>query len=258
MIKKALYLLAIAVLSCGLFALIGFSYHVHSTEKIKEVVLQIDKNGTQGFLNEVSLLLDINPSDTLLSFRIDKLNNTDIEQKLMLNPFIEKADCFIGLAGELFIHIKERKPIVRIYEKNNISYYIDEKGNFFPTNANYSPRVIIVNGYLKNIRIDDHNNIYDTVYLNSPLLEAFTLLQDIKEDNFLSAQISQIYYNSKGEWELIPELGNHVVKFGNLRDKEIKFENLNAFYHDLSQQNGWTKYKVINLTFNNQIVCTKK
>jgi len=102
------------------------------------------------------------------------------------------------------------------------------------------------------------NTVYDSAYFNTPLYDLFTLVSYIRKDTFLNAQIAQLYYNSIGEWELVPELGDHIIKFGSMANMDQKFENLRAFYQELSLRSGWNDYQIINLTFNNQIVCTKK
>ena len=74
----------------------------------------------------------------------------------------------------------------------------------------------------------------------------------------LKAQINQIYVNSKGEYDLIPELGDHVVQFGTIENAQNKLCNLGAFYRKTLTSNDWDNYKIINLTYKDQIVCTKK
>jgi len=244
-------------MAIGLLALIGFSYQLRSNEYINEVIINIDKNNHVGFLQEEEIIQLVNRKDTLLTYKMVDLDKKSIENKLKKVAFIEKVDCYGGLNGGLFITIKERNPVVRVYEKSNKSYYIDEQGYFFPVKKHNAPRVIIANGYFKENRSEEADNIYDSIYAQSPLKELFRLVMKIRSDEFLNAQISQIYYNSRGDWELVPEMGGHIIKLGQLDNLDEKLENLTAFYHDLSQHNGWDNYKIINLTFNNQIVCTK-
>ncbi len=64
--------------------------------------------------------------------------------------------------------------------------------------------------------------------------------------------------NSKGEYDLIPELGNHLVQFGTFDNAQIKLRNLDAYYRKSLKTDDWDIYKTINLTYKDQIVCTKK
>jgi len=258
MLKKILTISTIVLVALALMALIGFSYHLRSNEYINGVTITIDHNPAVGFLDKSELMEAVNPADTLLSYKIVEFDSKSIEELLSQNPFIEHVDCYCGLNGGVFINLKEKTPIVRVYEKNNKSYYIDEQGDFFPIHKHHAPRTIIANGYLNDLRQKEYTNVHDSVYANTPLLDLYKLVKAIREDQFLNAQISQIYHNSKDDWELVPELGGHIIQLGQLENLDKKFENLKAFYHELSRRNGWNDYKIINLSFNNQIVCTKK
>ncbi len=258
MLKKILTISSIVLVALALLALIGFSYHLRSNEFINGVTITIDHNNGVGFLDKMEVMEAVNPADTLLSYKIVEFDSKSIENLLSQNPFIEHVDCYCGLYGGVFINLQEKTPIVRVYEKNNKSYYMDEQGYFFPIHESHAPRTIIANGYLNNLRQKEYTNVHDSVYANTPLLDLYKLVKAIREDHFLNAQISQIYHNSKGDWELVPELGGHIIQLGKLENLDKKFENLKAFYLDLSRRNGWEDYKIINLSFNNQIVCTKK
>ncbi|RLD54531.1 MAG: cell division protein FtsQ, partial [Bacteroidetes bacterium] len=80
----------------------------------------------------------------------------------------------------------------------------------------------------------------------------------INDDEFLKAQIEQIYVTESKEFELIPKVGRQLILFGGIENMEKKFNNLIAFYKKGMKNNGWTKYKTINLKFENQVVCAKK
>ncbi len=258
MLKKILTISIIAFTALALMALIGVSYHLRSQDYINGVNITIDNNGGVGFLHTTELMKAINPNDSLLQLRIADVNTKTIEKILAKNPFIEHVDCYCGLSSGIFVNIRERTPVVRVYEKSNKSYYIDESGYFFPIKKNHAPRTIIANGYLNDLRKNEFNNVHDSAYATTPLVDLYQLANVIREDAFLNAQVSQIYLNSRGEWELVPELGGHIIQLGSLENLNEKFENLRAFYLDLSRRNGWDDYGIINLSFNNQIVCTKK
>ncbi|MFA5417840.1 MAG: hypothetical protein WC341_05220 [Bacteroidales bacterium] len=258
MVKKILSISAVVALIGIMLALVGASYMKRSNKNVNQLIVRICRTNENGFLKKEAIEKTINATDTLLNSKVAGFREKAIENKLSSNPFIDQVDCYIGLDGEVFVNVKERNPVVRVYENNNKSYYLDENGLFFPTGVNYAPRVIIANGYFGHLRHQDYKNIYDSVYRKSPLFDMFKLVNYIRQDAFLNAQIGQVYYNSIGEWELVPELGDHIVKFGSLASMEEKFENLRTFYQELSLRNGWNNYQIINLTFNNQIVCTKK
>jgi cell division protein FtsQ len=79
----------------------------------------------------------------------------------------------------------------------------------------------------------------------------------IKEDEFLQAFVEEIYVNQYGEFEILPKTTGHIVIFGGIEDMEGKFENLMAFYKEALKEKGWKKYKIVNVKYKNQVICTK-
>ena len=85
------------------------------------------------------------------------------------------------------------------------------------------------------------------------------------------SEIEQINILPSGDMEVVPRVGNHVVKVGRIpqfkdkerREKEIekflsnKFQRLKKFYVYGLNKIGWNKYKYINIEFDNQIICKK-
>jgi cell division protein FtsQ len=169
-----------------------------------------------------------------------------------------KSGIRISREGNLIVNIKEKQPIIRIYEEGKPGYYIDNKGDIFPISSQFAPRVIIANGYINDNVDITANNINDSTFTKSVAKELYNLTQLINDNDLLAIQINQIYVNSKGEYDLIPELGNHIIKFGTFDNAKDKLNNLTAYYARYLKTNNWDSYKSINLTYKDQIVCTKK
>ncbi|EKD31744.1 MAG: hypothetical protein ACD_77C00260G0001, partial [uncultured bacterium] len=55
-----------------------------------------------------------------------------------------------------------------------------------------------------------------------------------------------------------PRVGQQEIMFGRPDDVEVKFEKLLSFYKNIIPNEGWEKYKVVDLQYNNQIVCVKR
>ena len=54
--------------------------------------------------------------------------------------------------------------------------------------------------------------------------------------------------------ELIPKLGNQLIRFGDTQNYEEKFNKLLAFYQQVETKVGWNKYSVLDVRFKNQVV----
>jgi cell division protein FtsQ len=63
--------------------------------------------------------------------------------------------------------------------------------------------------------------------------------------------------NKNTEFELVPKVGRHIIVFGDIDNMEKKFDKLIVFYKEGLNKTGWDKYKIINLKYENQVVCSK-
>jgi cell division protein FtsQ len=104
----------------------------------------------------------------------------------------------------------------------------------------------------------DGISIIDTSIKNSVLKDIYHFVNYIRNNDFWTAQIDQIYVGSYNEIDLIPRVGNHQIHLGTFENYEGKLKNLAAFYERVLPEAGWNKYSVINLEFRDQIVCKKR
>lgn len=227
-------------------------------EKITSVDVDIFRNDCKGFIDNDIVLRSINNIDTISDLSKDAINNRDIEHKLSLNPYIEEVDSYITLDGKLKINIKEKTPVLRVYNTEGNSIYLQANGNFIPISNRYTPRVMIASGYINEEINDLQTNIYDSIYDSSHFRSVFYLNSKIAENNLLNSQISHIYVNSKGEYDLVPVIGDHIIKLGSLENLNEKLQNLEAYYKKNLTRDNWDNYRTINLSYKDQIVCTKK
>ncbi len=189
------------------------------------------------------------------------INLFEIESDIKKNPFVKDAEVFRNNDDILEIQIQQRHALLRIFDKKNNSFYIDDEGNFMPTSHNFAPYVPIFTGDIPAIeRTQKHKitNIRDLKTKNNIYYKCFQMAKDLKKNNFTDELIDQVVVNTQNEFELIPKVGNFRIIFGSLKEAGKKIRNLEAFYKQAAPKTGWNKYSKINLKYTNQIVCTKK
>ncbi len=193
----------------------------------------------------------------LYATKISEISTEKLEDLILKNPYVRTANVYANIQGELIINIGQRQPIFRL-EMAKESFYVDNFGSFMPLSPLYVSRLVVVNGHLKNIDISEQDGInFESGSENSELISIFELVKYIKKDAFLSALIEQIYINKNKEIELTPKIGRQSVLFGTTENMESKFRNLQLFYEQGMKVNGWNAYKLINVKYKNQVVCTK-
>ena len=192
------------------------------------------------------------------------INMALLEKIILNNPFVADARVFSTIDGKLHIEVYQRDPLVRVINFNNQSFYIDDNGVFMPVSEKYTARVPVANGYIFNREAERKVQIYtmeelrDTTINLSKVFEVFQVAKYIRQHQFWDAQIEQIYVTAKGDLELVPRVGDHVIVLGDGKELDDKFQKLYLFYKEGLSKTGWNKYSVINLKYHHQVVCTKK
>ncbi len=195
--------------------------------------------------------------NSLAGKSFDDISLQQIEDKIREIKYIKRAEVYTTVEGELVVDIYQRKPEVRIIDRSGQGYYFDREGYIIPLSPNYSPYVMVVNGAIGE-RYRRVTNINELDPENNLLADIYKLVKYIQADKFWEAQIVQIYVNGKGEFELIPRVGSHIIEFGKADNMEEKFEKLWILYNDGFYYKGWNQYDRINLKYKNQAICTKR
>jgi len=194
---------------------------------------------------------------------IKKLNTAKIEKKLNDDPYIKHAEVYTKINGELSIDLVQRNPVIRVINSQNNSFYIGQEGVLMPVSNKVHVRMIIANGKVNyNPGFDTITNIYDRKFDTNGdigiLRDLHVLVDHINKNKFWIAQTQQIFITKKGEFELVPLVGNHIIQFGSIRGYKEKFRNLEATYKKGFPVKGWNKFNMVNLKYKNQVICSKE
>ena len=172
----------------------------------------------------------------------------DLEKKVESHPFVRNADVFADLKGKIMVKIAQHIPMARIVRPMAADGYISTEGKILPLSANFTPRVITVEG-----------RGADRILEKGELVDAhegfFNLLTFVTESDFWSAQINAVDLLSNGDVLLHQQVGKQVIEFGKPEDIERKFQKINVFYTEIVPKKGWNAYNRVNVKFKDQIIC---
>lgn len=264
MFKKIVYITGWVVLLGGLLGLLGFAEVKRNATPCKEVDIRIMQRDSDFYItpNEVRKLIE-GQQGTVIGKPMDAINVQKLEKMLNANPYIADAQVYATLNGDLEVRLVQKKPIVRIINNDDESFYIDSAGSIVPISDNYAPEVLIVNGNInepynmyagKNIK----QMMHDTS-VHSMLPAIYKLATFVRKNKFWNSQVTQVYIDTAKDFCLTPRVGNQRIILGDTTDMEQKFNRLWVLYHNgLNATGKWNDYSTINLKYNHQIVCTKK
>lgn len=253
-LKKISILLFWSSLLVMLFVSLSFVNKQADQITCKQVEVEIDYLSSDPLLNR-SMVLKLatgNERDTLLLNRpIETLDLEMLEERLLTSVWVKTAQVFTDLNGRLFIQVTQRTPVLRVINVYNEHFYIDSEGLKMPLSQLHSAHVPVASGY-----ITESLQMGDTIqtHVMKGLLKIATY---VDKDAFWKAQIEQIFVNEEAEFVLSPKLGNHVVYFGDTQNMIKKFDNLHVFYREALNRIGWSKYRTIDVRFENQIIAKK-
>jgi cell division protein FtsQ len=236
----------------GVITLMSFIEIKKAGVTCKEVKIYIP--GNQYFIDkkEVDNILQVS-SHSLIGRKIEDINIHDLEKKLRANPFIEYAQVYTDMDGVIRVEISQRQPILRILNRFDQDFYVDQNGLKLPLSPNFTARVLVANGYID----EGFGGKVDTLHTGLAK-DIYKTADFIRRDSLWDAQIAQIYVDDKHEIELIPRVGSHRILLGDADSLETKFSNLLAFYKQAIPKVGWDAYKVINIKYANQVVGVKR
>jgi cell division protein FtsQ len=206
--------------------------------------------GNQYFIDrqEVDNILQAS-SHTLIGRRLKNIDIHALENKLKKNPFVELATVYTEMDGTLQVEVSQRQPVLRVMNRFDQDFYVDQHGLKMPLSQNFTARVLVVNGYIDEL----FANKVDS--LHTPLArEIFKTADFIRKDSLWDAQIAQLYVNENHEIELVPRVGNQRILLGNADSLGTKFDNLKIFYKQALPMVGWDAYKLINIKYSNQVI----
>lgn len=234
----------ILVLFAGYILFATVSFCRKPTEQIcKGVRLEIQDSLETGYMTtaDITALLVKNGLDPT-GCHLDEVSLHAMEEVLEASPLIASSECYKTLGGYVVVEVECRRPILRVMPNGGGSYYLDEDGKVIEhiAKAVYVP---VATGYITREFAQE---------------ELLTLAHFLQNNELWNAQIEQICVTQRGELELIPRVGGHVVVLGRPGNYAEKFSNLQTFYEKGLSEVGWNRYSRINVDYNNKVIGTKK
>ncbi len=185
----------------------------------KDIRTFLYKQNKISLLNELANTIDINY----------------IENVLRTNPFVKRAEVYVSSDGIMYIDVEQRNPALKVYNKKDEVFNVDEDGVIMPNNTEYPAYIRVANGNIstQNINGDTAKNILNNVFL---------LSKYISEIPFMDTLIEQLYVNDNGNIVLIPNRGNVDIVFGKIANMEDKIRKIEEFYTAIPSFNATGKY----------------
>ena len=219
----------------------------HRTERLHAHITPTDLQFVSS--EHLSAYLDTQIRRPMIGQASWKTNTHRLETQLSAHPFIAQAQLYTHHDGDLHAVIQQHQPIARVIYPNGKNKYLTTTGTLLPLSKRYTAHVPLI--YMSNHRTLSLQNFHHTPQSKQWL----KLLLFIHSDNFWRAQVSEIHVSIAQELRLYTQISKQVVYLGAAESLSKKLRKLHLFYTEILPKKGWNKYDVVDLRFENQIVC---
>lgn len=200
--------------------------------------------------NDILRLIEKTSNGSLLNRPVSSINLARLEKTLETNPWIQDAELYFDSKDALHVFVEERQPIARIFTNSGRSFYIDSSGHAMPLLEKLSARVPVVTGFPGGARwMARDSSLMDRV----KKLAVF-----IYQHEFWNAQVGQVDITPDRKFELIPVIGDHIIKLGDGENPADQLDRLYVFYKQVLSKVGFNKYAVLDVQYKGQVVAVKK
>lgn len=251
-ISKVLIVIIWIAIGSGLLTLLIAANKKEQTHLCKDVFIKIKGVGETFYIDKGDIITILkNGSDKkLIGQPLTKINLAGMEKLLEKSSWVEDAEIYFDSQDVLHITATERQPVARIFTRMGTSYYIDSAAVRLPLLQKMSVRVPLVTNFPGGKKLKSQDSV---------------LLKNIKElamfvvnNPFWNAQVAQIDIVDEKNIEIIPTIGNHIIRIGSATNIEEKFDRLFVFYKKVLSKTGFDHYSIVDVQYKNQVVATQR
>lgn len=218
----------------------------------KKLVIGIKGTGEKFYIEEADIRKQLEKAagGSLINKPLENISLASLEKSLEKNQWIRDAELYFDREDVLHVLVEEREPIARVFTTGGASFYMDSSGHQMPLQDRVSTRLPVITGYTNAKKL----SAKDSAFLN----EVKQVAKFVYADAFWNAQIGQIDITADRKFELIPVIGDHIIRMGGAENIEEKLGRLLLFYKQVMSKTGFSKYSVVDVQYNGQVIGVNK
>ena len=250
-IRKILFISLWLVIGGGMLTLLIAAMGKKNKENCSDYAINIKSNHNLLFVNEkdVLSLLTNATNGNIKGQPMSAFNLRNLEELLKDNVWIKDAKLYFDNKDVLHVTVTEREPVARVFTTTGNSFYVDNETKRMPLSDKMSIEVPVFSNFPTGEFVSERDK---------QLLEDIkTMAEFILNDPFWMSQVAEINITQERNFEMVPTVGNHLVKLGDGEDIEKKFHRLYVFYKEILSKTGFNEYKIIDVEYAGQVVADR-
>jgi cell division protein FtsQ len=245
-IWKVLMIAGWLVAGAGIIALLAAANRKQEKHICKEVLVLIKGSSDQLYIDRADVMKLLLSKDPLISRSISSIDLSALEESLKAHKWIAKAELYFDSRDALHVSVTERVPIARVFTTTGSSFYFDSTAHQMPLLQDVSLRLPVITNFTASKKWTADDSAFAKKMIR--------LVNHVNADPFWSAQVAQINITPERKIEMIPVVGNHLLKLGYPDDVENKLKNLFLFYNQVLYRSGITKYSEVSAEYSGQVI----
>jgi cell division protein FtsQ len=247
-IVKILFFTAWLLVVAGITVLLIAANKKHVGKTCRDVVVTINGTGDNYYVEsaDIILLMEKANKGKIVNKSISQISPELLEAGIKKHKWIRDAELYFDREDVLHVMVDEREPIARVIDVNGGSFYIDSTAHRMPLLEDESARVPVFTGFPGAKKLSGKDS--------GLLQQVRNIAVYIYNNSFWNAQTGQVDITPDGKFEIIPVIGDHVIRLGYGEEIEKKLDRTLLFYRKVLARTGFSKYSVLDVQFEGQVI----
>jgi cell division protein FtsQ len=247
-IKKILFISAWVIIGSGITVLLVAANSRKQKHVCKDLAVTIKGVGENFYIDKHDIIggLRYEAGGKLIGRPVEEIDLSKLERQLEKSSWIRDAELYFDSRNVLHVIVFEREPIARVFTTAGRSFYIDSSGTRLPLLDKVSVRVPVITNFTNARKLSSA----DSLVLN----DMKHLATFVNGHEFWSAQVAQIDIIGARSYEIIPTVGNHMIRIGDADNLEQKFSRLMVYYKQVVPKVGLEKYAALDARFDGLVI----
>ena len=226
----------------ALIGLILFLINLTPNYTHENKAFEVHYNNKNNFTESAVLSIEVLIDHFLIGDTLDKDINTHMLEELILSSiYVDKAEVYLNLRGELNIDVDFRQPFLILLREGEVLYF-DADGVVLPPLLNVNRSFLVLSGNFNNKTVNEASSLINQIYDHSMLNKLIGGVHYSEEDGYiLSAKTCDLGIN---------------IGFNPIVSKN-QIDMIEAFYDFLLFRLKCDYCKTINVKYDQQIICIK-
>ena len=247
-IRNAVIIGACLLAGGGVLSLLIAAARKEATHYCKGIAVSVSGSGGKAVIAKETILKQMQTvsNGAIINRSVKAIDVAALENALEGHTWIADAELYFDTHDILHVSVTERVPVARVFTTAGNTFYLDSGGQRMPLLPHVNVRVPVVTGFSNAKKLQEADSVVAR--------EVTAIARYFGKHPFWNAQIAQIDITPAGTFELLPVVGNHIIRIGNAEGLETKLANLLLFYKQVLRHTGFDKYAVVDVRYNDQVI----